>query len=589
MPQIFCVCLLILAVAANATAREDEKKTGESGSVQPTSERHFPIATKDYVLWCAPATEKIKPNQTPPAKASEILLAGARNETESLQVVIHGRSALNQVDVALSDFHGPGESRIPSSAGNLYRVNYVDCGKEGWLPDSMVPWFDPVSGRRIGSAYGAPFDVADGHNVPVWLEIHIPSNTLPGKYTGQLIVRQGKALMAKLPIHLTVWPITLPQTTELLTYFCLNWNKHPKRAYFQSLHNHRMDVWYMQGEQHLLTRDARGRAIVKWNSELDRRLDAYFDGSLFEDGVPGKTYLFGYGMWELLEALQTSKADRVAILKQFEAHYGAKSWIKNTAWFFIDEPTEKNMAKCQQVGRQIRKHSPSIGYLLTTGFTEKLKEVVTIWDPIINKEVINWDAPGPTVYRNEIQAGRRVINCITVVSKNPTCPNLFIQFPGMNSRIWTWVTWHLGHQGIEFWDTKPAPSVATPSKYGEAWGDGSLFYRGMPDELGIPEEIALPSIRLKMVRDGIEDYELLAMLHRKDPQAAQRVGQMMCQATAAYDNSFARPVQHMSWNWNTDGKGDRPVPGHVVWESSHERLTAARDALAAALIQRKED
>ncbi len=584
MPKITIACLLLLTVAVNVAAQETDHQQRKDDTAPSEAHPPLPVVTKDCVLWYAPSTEKIKPDQKPPAEAAAISLAGARNETESLQIVIHGRSALTQVDLTLSDFRGPGDSRIPSTAGTLFRVNFVDCGDKGRLPDSMVPWIDSVSGRRIGGPYGAPFDVVDGQNVPVWLEIDIPPDAVPGKYTGQVTVRQGEAIMGRLPIHLTVWPITLPKTTQLLTYFCLNWNKHPKQAYFHRLHEHRIDVWYLQGG-HQFRRDARGKAVVEWDANFDRRLDAYFDGSLFKDGVPGKSYLFGYGMWNLLEVLQKNRDDRAAVLKQFEAHYGKKPWIKNTAWFFIDEPTEKNMAECRRVGRQIRKYSPSIGYLLTTGFSEKLQGLVTIWDPIINREVINWDAPGPTVYRKEMAAGRQVINCITVASKNPTCPNLFIQFPGMNTRIWTWVTWHLGHQGIEFWDTKPAPAVTTPSKYGEAWGDGSLFYRGMPAELGIAEEIALPSIRLKMIRDGIEDYELLAMLRRKDPQAAKRVGRMMCQATAAYDHSFAKPVQHMSWNRNTDGKGERPVPGYVVWESSHERLAAARAALAEALTQ----
>jgi len=55
------------------------------------------------------------------------------------------------------------------------------------------------------------------------------------------------------------------------------------------------------------------------------------------------------------------------------------------------------------------------------------------------------------------------------------------------------------------------------------------------------------------------------------------------QETKKYDKSFAKPVQHVSWNWNRDGKGDRKVPGYLIWESSTKRLAETRAAIAKAI------
>ena len=337
-----------------------------------------------------------------------------------------------------------------------------------------------------------------------------------------------------------------------------------------------------------MKRDEKGNVTVQWSSEYDKMLDAYFDGSMFKDGVPGKTYLFGYGQWKLLETLKKTGDDRIAVLKQFQEHYGKNPWIDKVAWFFIDEPSSsaKSMAYCVRVGKEIKKYSPSIKMLLTTKYNKDLVGLIDIWDPILDHEVINWNAPGPDVYRDEVKKGRKAINCITVMSNTPTTPNLFIHHKGMNMRIWTWVTYNLGMQGIEFWNTSPAPSVTNPKKYGAAWGDGSLFYRGLPKELGVGEEIALPSIRLKMLRDGIEDYELLSMLAARDPARARKLSHMMVQETRSYDGTFKAPVQRVSYNWNTDGKGDRKVPGFIIWESSAARLSAARKAIADALAEK---
>ena len=43
-------------------------------------------------------------------------------------------------------------------------------------------------------------------------------------------------------------------------------------------------------------------------------------------------------------------------------------------------------------------------------------------------------------------------------------------------------------------------------------GDGTLFYPGRPQIIGGTKQIPIESIRLKLIREGLEDYEYLAML-----------------------------------------------------------------------------
>ncbi len=56
---------------------------------------------------------------------------------------------------------------------------------------------------------------------------------------------------------------------------------------------------------------------------------------------------------------------------------------------------------------------------------------------------------------------------------------------------------------------------------GDAWtsqwafsgnGDGTLFYPGTPAEIGGTSHIPVASIRLKMIREGMEDYEYLKLV-----------------------------------------------------------------------------
>ena len=54
-------------------------------------------------------------------------------------------------------------------------------------------------------------------------------------------------------------------------------------------------------------------------------------------------------------------------------------------------------------------------------------------------------------------------------------------------------------------------------------GDGTLFYPGRPDRLGGAEAQPVVSLRMKHIRDGLEDYEMLKLLARAEPELARRL------------------------------------------------------------------
>jgi len=546
----------------------------------------FRVSRKDYVVWTQNSVTKVQREENPPEKSGPVTLFSARNEYESFQVVVSGLSNIKDVDVNVNDLVGPAGAKIGKKAFKLFRVHYVNCKGQGMLPDSMVPWRDPWSRKRIGGKFGAPFEVQAGTNALVWVDLHVPEDAKPGDYRGNVDVTVAGKPARTIPVRLTVWPVTLPKTTTLLTYFNLSKDT-PRRHALHILHRHRIDVWSVAYRGHKLNW-VNGKPVVQWSAEYDGVLDDYFSGRLFDDGVPGKTALFFCQSWEIYRTLSgKSDENRIAILKQYEAHYKDKPYVDKLAWFFIDEPKPKTIAKCVRVGQQIKKYSPSIRNLLTTKYHKELEGLVDIWDPIMPMEIGNWNAPSPDVYRAEKKKGRTNISCVTCNSSGSTTPNLYITHRGMQHRIWPWVTYCLDLDGIEWWECSAAPSVLTPKKWATTlWGAGSFFYRGLKEELGIYEqEIALPSIRLKMLRDGIEDHELLSMLRKKNPALAKKMSRRMAQETKDYDKSFEKPVQHVSWNWNRDGKGDRKVPGAYVWESSATRLAETRAAIAAALAK----
>ena len=80
------------------------------------------------------------------------------------------------------------------------------------------------------------------------------------------------------------------------------------------------------------------------------------------------------------------------------------------------------------------------------------------------------------------------------------------------NRSMEWLSFVYNVQGELYYETTQAFFT------GDAWtnqynfggnGDGTLFYPGTTAKIGGKTEIPVESLRLKMIRDGMEDYELL--------------------------------------------------------------------------------
>ncbi len=107
-------------------------------------------------------------------------------------------------------------------------------------------------------------------------------------------------------------------------------------------------------------------------------------------------------------------------------------------------------------------------------------------------------------------------------------PNLFVDYPAMDARIIGWLSWKLGVSGFEYWSAnswgknlKQLGEQPFLTKIETGWqantfgnynGDGYLVYPG-------PQGTVWSSIRLENLRDGIEDYEMLARLRDAATQA----------------------------------------------------------------------
>jgi len=71
-------------------------------------------------------------------------------------------------------------------------------------------------------------------------------------------------------------------------------------------------------------------------------------------------------------------------------------------------------------------------------------------------------------------------------------------------------------------------------------GDGTLFYPGTPAKIGGSTPVPVPSLRLALIRDGMEDYEYLHALDAIDPAAARAAAASFITNTYTFDNDPAK-------------------------------------------------
>ncbi len=68
-------------------------------------------------------------------------------------------------------------------------------------------------------------------------------------------------------------------------------------------------------------------------------------------------------------------------------------------------------------------------------------------------------------------------------------------------------------------------------------GDGTLFYPGRPKTIGGTTPIPLESIRLKLIREGLEDYEYFVLLsHLSNTAAVDGWVDQIVQNTYTFDS-----------------------------------------------------
>jgi hypothetical protein len=265
---------------------------------------------------------------------------------------------------------------------------------------------------------------------------------------------------------------------------------------------------------------AMSRAVEQFNITNFRLNIEGLGGGTYESRTPPSIAGFG-------EETPQYQAMFSSYVKQIEEHLRAKGWLQMAFVYWFDEPEPKDYSFVRAGMERLKKYAPGLCTMLTEQPEEALAGPIDLWCPI----TFCYDHAAAEKRR---AAGERFWWYVCCGPHAPYC-TLFIDHPATDLRVWFWQTWQRKIVGNLVWESNYWTSrgdllqnpYEDPMSYTAGtrpedkvpWGNGdgrflypplSVFDKNAGDAPNFDRPVS--SIRLEMLREGIEDYEFLWLL-----------------------------------------------------------------------------
>jgi Domain of unknown function (DUF4091) len=529
--------------------------------------------------------EKVRPGAAPPQAPGALSLA--RGECEGLQLYVPPGTDAVRVEAP------PLTSAGTSLPVATFEVGYVPVttpsnamGKPGPWPDPLLP-LSPE--RALRSRPEQP--------AVVYLEVCAPEAQRPGEYAGAVRVRRGEQAL-ELSLRATVHPFVLPATSSLPNSFGISLYSIAKghgvdpatpealalmHDYVRTLLSHRVTAHGMSMEPPGV-RFEQGRAVVDFRA-YDAELGPYLEGTALPSGARFTTI-------DVRGARQArTDAEKTAYYRAFREHLAEKGWRAQPFYYAKDEPRPEDFPLVRQQAARV-KRAGGIPVLVTSPHDEALRGAADILTPPLN---CFFPREGPptcrrpmaiSTLRSRLPRQARVFwyqsclahGCTGGPAEDPRIEQAFsgwasymVDHPAPLNRAMGPLAWRTRVDGELYFDTVSAYNSQDPWQGVFAFGgngDGTFFYPGTPARLGGGGHRPVVSLRLKHLRDGLEDYEYLRLLAElgdragADALAAQLApsGFQVSRDPAVWERVRAELTRRLTARWRSK---ERPGPSPV--------------------------
>lgn len=540
-------------------------------------------------LWPVDSLIKVFPDDPPPlAEGGEIEVLAARGAVESGQCAFRLDGDLAELEITV-------EAPVSASGARLLEVSWrrvefvpvrrsalaLDAGQRLRPGPAFIP--DPLLDAEAAAlVFRKPTWAADnnalypgGTTIPLWITLVVPPHAVPGRYEGAVVLRGGGETV-RLPLKVEVSGAVVPEERSLkLTqwFWTANvaeagevepWSEghwELLAAWGRNLAEHRANVILTPlTELLLLSRDAAGPLAVDF-SRFDRWVRTFIEAGAIgyiEGGhLAGRIAEWdgGFGLNSFVVRGADGSEESLAsvpvedpraqeflgeLLPALVAHLKEHGWLERYLQHQADEPVAANAASYRALADLVKRVAPELRRVDATMGDASLVGTVEVWCPQSH------EAEKELEFFQARQAAGEEVWHYTCLAPNGAYPNRFLNQPLLAARLLHWYNYQAGltgylHWGFNYWGGWRTPR--TPWCDTEATtvlgmnqlpaGDTHLVYPG-------PGGRPLDSIRHEMVREGVQDYELLRILGQAHPDQAQHLAQRVLPTLVGYERDVAR-------------------------------------------------
>ncbi len=505
----------LLATSDRAPAVSNDKQTA-------------PAEDASLDLWFNHAYDKTPAEDITSTGWNTYTLRLAKNEAEGVHLLLASQSGHSGLSVAVTPFTNSDGATL------LTELHY------GY-------YFDDVDGLTVADPIplvkeGQTFDLAAGRSYLYLIKATSAIDSPAGQYTATVTVRDAEGNVIKTAtVYAYVWNFVLPEETSLKTQMDLSWwniyvthqcwegdDSQLYKNYYDLLLSNRVCAYTLP-------------YATKGTYE-DPRVNEYLDNPrvVAFNPLDWKTYDFDRASYNT-ELMRIS----YAYLSQ------KPEWLEKAYFYIVDEPGNQTMLdRINTAGAQLKENFPGykmlspmyISYALDVDCNEDyisyIEDVINVWcyKPYFNNTFAEYSYDRTLTYRTSVAAEKK-FGTITermhaaqeegdevwwYTTRRPETPEitLLIDTESVRHRILFWqqklynvdgFLYYLvndwedlsGHHGLD----KKHETNGGVEPF-DCYGNGVLLYCGADFDVYGP----VSSLRLENVRDGIEDYEYLAML-----------------------------------------------------------------------------
>ena len=433
-------------------------------------------------------------------------LLTVRGGTVGLQLAVRSDEAIESLHVGTFELKQGAMSLIVRES-TIYREAYVPVTEpSGNLWTTPRDWPDPLIPQDFVTDEG----LAAGETAAFWIDLEVPREMPAGTYRGTIRLWAGLQTYER-PVELKVADISLPVERHVRANVAV---------YFEDiLLNYANEQWRDDHEPAWTNDTPRYVAIKQQIYELllQHRFCAYDlpvpmtspdaeqwyrDPRVHSIRLP---WMDDHGSQRLRDGLERA----------------TQRGVRNKLYYYAaDEPSEGAYPDVIKASEAFKKVAPDIPFVVTVAPVQPLVGAVDTWTPNLGDFTgIGYLDPARLAARRAAGDGAWWYTCCVPLAPYPTwlvdddatAPVVSIWM--MAKYGWTGFVYSMAHG----WSPDPYASVAS---FNNTNGDGLLIYPGQ--KYGTDQ--AFPSLRLKLLRDGLQDFELLRLTGDEIDAAARRRG-----------------------------------------------------------------